>query len=64
VTLVERFMFGKDELVVMKTGDKLMRGYLPDGTLRAEAESDETFRVNLNDKGVFLFDEETGERYV
>ncbi len=64
VTMVERLMVGKDELGVMQLGDMLIRGYIPDEASLPEAGSDQPFTVCLKSSGVFLFDEETGERYV
>lgn len=64
VMMVERFMVGKDELGVMKLGDMLIRGYIPNDVSLPDAGSDQPFKIGLRDSGVFLFDEATGERYV
>ena len=64
VSMLERYMVGKDELGVMKLGDTLIRGYIPDELSMPEAGSGETVKIGIRDSGVFLFDEVTGERYV
>ncbi|MGI6581092.1 MAG: ABC transporter ATP-binding protein [Erysipelotrichaceae bacterium] len=56
--LVHTYAMGKEELSYMNVGTTEIRGYLPNGT-----EVDKEYNIRLKDKGVFIFDEETGERY-
>ncbi|HPW53725.1 MAG TPA: ABC transporter ATP-binding protein, partial [Erysipelotrichaceae bacterium] len=56
--LVHTYAMGKEELSYMNVGTSEIRGYLPNGT-----EVDREYNIHLKEKGVFIFDEETGERY-
>ena len=56
--LVHTYAMGKEELSYMKVGTTEIRGYLPNGT-----EVGKEYNIHLKNKGVFFFDEETGERY-
>ena len=60
--VIERYSIGKDDLVRLAIGEtQEMRGYVP-AELDAKAGMD--LSVGLKDRGVFLFNEETGERYL
>ncbi len=56
--LVQTYAMGKEELSYMNVGTSEIRGYLPNGL-----EEGKEYNIHLKEKGVFIFDEETGERY-
>lgn len=64
VTMSERLMVGKDELGIMKFGNTLIRGYIPNDAILPDAGSAQPFKIGFCDAGVFVFDEATGERYI
>ncbi|MDR1263128.1 MAG: ABC transporter ATP-binding protein [Oscillospiraceae bacterium] len=55
----ELFEIGKEEMASLKIGGETVRAYLP---LEGGIRKGDTVRVKLKPRGVFLFDEETGER--
>lgn len=60
--VLERYSLGKDELMLLSLGEsQKMRGFVPGEINAREGES---LSVGLKSGGVFLFDAETGERYV
>ncbi|MDO4198422.1 MAG: ABC transporter ATP-binding protein [Erysipelotrichaceae bacterium] len=58
-TVVQRYTMGKEELAFVKVGEKEIRVYLSSDF--ACAKGDE-IGIKLRNKGVFLFDKETGDR--
>ena len=60
-TVKESYLSGKDVLVDVIVGEQSMRAYV-DADL--EVKEHDVIGMNFKDKGVFVFDEETGERYV
>ena len=58
--VIDTYIFGKDTLCNILVGDQYIRGYVDtDNNLN----SGDVVRLNLKDKGVFLFNEKTGVRY-
>lgn len=58
-TVVERYSINKDELSILKIAGQELRGFISGDyplTIGGEIE------ISLKDRGVFLFDRETGER--
>ena len=60
-TVKESYLSGKDVLVDVVVGEQSMRAYI-DANL--EVKENDSIAMSFKDKGVFVFDEETGERYV
>ncbi len=60
-TINEIYRMGKEELIHFGIGSQEMRGYL---TSDRELTIGEQISIGLKNKGVFIFDEETGERYL
>lgn len=62
VSVLERYSLGKDELIRFHVGsDQQMRGFVPSEINVREGDK---LPVALKKQGVFLFDAESGERYV
>ena len=61
VTVNERYSLGKDELIRFNVGrDQQMRAFV---SSELEVREGESLPLALRNKGVFLFDAESGERY-
>lgn len=61
-TVLERYSLGKDELVRLRVGDEQqMRGFVSSELIFKEGDE---LVIGLKNRGVFLFDAETGERYL
>jgi len=60
VTIRELYTLGKDELAVLDICGQLMRGYMSSELGLKEGDR---IDVSFREKGLFLFDAETGERY-
>lgn len=57
----ERYSIGKDELVLLQVGQaQQMRGFVPGNEVIREGDC---LSITLGQKGVFLFDAQTGERF-
>ena len=56
----EVYSSGKDWLVSLKLGDSTIRGYV---NADFDVEPGETITISFGDRGVFLFNEDSGERY-
>lgn len=59
--VVESYLSGKDTLADVKVGAGHVRAYI-DATVKLQ--EGQTLSLGLKDKGIFLFDETTGDRYV
>ncbi len=59
-TVVEMFISGKDTLCTVKVGTETVRGYI---VTEEEFNPGDKVYLSLKNKGIFLFNEETGERY-
>ncbi len=60
-SVIERYSFGKDELIRFYVGcEQEMRGYVPS---EINIQEGEDLPIALQKKGVFLFDAESGARY-
>lgn len=60
--VLERYSLGKDELMILSLGEsQKMRGFVPG---EIDVKEGGCLPVGLKSSGVFLFDAETGERYV
>lgn len=60
-SVIERYSFGKDELIRFYVGcEQEMRGYVPSET---DIQEGEDLPIALQKKGVFLFNAESGARY-
>ncbi len=57
----EIYRMGKEELIHLKIGDQELRGYLSCDKVLSVGDQ---ISIGLKTKGVFLFDESTGERYL
>jgi multiple sugar transport system ATP-binding protein len=57
--VAELFEIGKEEMASLRVGGAVVRAYLP---LEGRSGKGDTVRVRLKPRGVFLFDEKTGER--
>ena len=55
----QRYTMGKEELAFLKIGNQTIRVYLSSDY---DTKEGETVKVDLKDKGIFLFDKESGER--
>lgn len=60
-TVTEIYRMGKEVLIHLKIGNQEIRGYLSSDR---ELEPGDQISIGLKNKGVFLFDESTGERYL
>ena len=60
-TISEIYRMGKEELIHLKIGAQEIRGYLSSDR---ELQIGDQISIGLKPKGVFLFDESTGERYL
>ncbi len=58
-TIVQRYTMGKEELAFVKVGNSEIRVYLSSDY---DYKVGEKVDIKLRDKGIFLFDEETGDR--
>ena len=58
-TIVQRYTMGKEELAFVKVGNNEIRVYLSNDY---EFKKGDTVQIKLRNKGIFLFDKETGER--
>ena len=56
----ETYISGKDTLCVLKAGEGFLRAYVDNDNAPEEKDA---VSVSFRNKGVFLFDEESGERY-
>ena len=56
--LSHTYAMGKEELSYINVGNTEIRGYLPNGL-----EIGNKYQISFKNKGVFLFDKESGERY-
>ena len=58
--VIDTYIFGKDTLCNIKVGEQRIRGYVDtDNNLK----TNDVVKLNLKDKGVFLFNSESGDRY-
>ncbi len=60
LTVQETYISGKDTLCVFQVGKSAIRAYVDNDNAPSNGD---VLSVSLKQKGVFLFDEETGERY-
>ena len=60
-TVKESFLSGKDTLITAKVGDKEIRVFVDSNS---EYKEESELRFDFKKSLVFLFDEESGERYV
>lgn len=58
-TLLERFVMGKEELVLLQIGNDKIRSFIDS---EQTAQVGDKVKVRLKEKGVFVFDEESGQR--
>ena len=60
-TVSELYTLGKDELAILDIGSQLVRCYL---SSELGLKAGTNIKVDFKDKGLFLFDQESGERYL
>lgn len=58
-TVLERFVMGKEELVLLQVGNEKIRSFIDS---EQTAKVGDKIKVRLKEKGVFVFEEESGQR--
>ncbi len=58
--VIDTYIFGKDTLCNLSIGNQHLRGYIDS---ESSLNPGDSVKISLKDKGVFLFNEESGERY-
>ena len=60
-TVTEIYRMGKEELTHLRLGNQEIRGYIP---VENQLNSGQEISIGFKQQGVFLFDEQSGERYL